>query len=625
MTGNGWSSSTFEVLTQNGKRWVIDMSSSRRTEAMDHAEHLISLGRHGGVRVTEMRDGWREERVVFEQIIAAQDAPLKIDPVPDAEFCTSLADYYELPARLTVGRILRAYLDKNNITMLELLFHPGHLRALDRMDKFFPSALQHGAHLQAKLTGQSKAERIDKLQTVFDQVLKRARTKDDLLPYISVMDEHGLSRVLHDVEQHVDAKFARRFVYGVLSDHLEGGAWRDKFRRAVDLAEGADGGAELAYADELMAELLDGVQAVEDIFGGFANAIDAWKAYALILDGRFDQPPRYMSDDVARLNRLFARRSLPATADVLARRIARGLGGTHPLSKNDRDANRSAFIGLVRDLTGPTGLKGGVGMAEAVILRAQTLLGDDIADLPVDTAMRQALYLVPSQAARLGLLLDLSRSRFWEKDAPAIVSQIAHLLAGLDRLSDLFPEDVAESERGDAIEALSTRLEHSALDETCRAQVGEKLRALQRVPAEEASPSAVDEKPAPAPEPEAVRPKPKNGVLELQKGDLLFEEGETGEEAYLIEDGIIEVSRNHNGETVHLAVLGQGEIIGEMSLIDRQPRMASARAVVSTRLLCISDAFLQGRMQALAKDDQVMHLLIKTLVRRLRGMARLTE
>jgi len=597
---------------------------------MDYAENLLSNGQQHGVRVTEMRDTWRDERIIFEKLSSDSEKPLKIDPTTEATFCTSLSDYYALPARLTMGRILRAYLDKNNITMLELLFHPGHLRALDRMDTFYPSAIQHGAQLQAKLTGQTKMERLDKLQTVFDQVLKRARKSDLLIPYVSSLPKHGFATIIADIEANEDAKYVTRYIYGVLADYIQGGGWRDKFKRAIELAEAAGDGGDIHYADELIAEILDGVAAIDEIFGGFSCAGEAWKTYMLIIGSRFDKAPRYMSDDVLRLSVLFARHDMTSTREVLLRRISRGLAGTQSLSNHDRDRDRSDFIGLVRDLIEPTGITGGPPMVEAMILRAKSLLGDEGADLPIDTAIRQALYLMPSQAARLGVLLDLTASELGQKHDVAIRQQLLHLLNELRSIYDLFPQDVTDQERIRGTDALRVRLGMSALGDEFKTTLSTSLNKLfdgNEAEIKIVLPSASqkvsntqDTQQAPKP-----RPTSKDGELELAKGEVLFEEGEMGAEAYLILDGIIEVSRTHNGKTQHLAMLSKGEILGEMSLIDHQPRMASATAAVTTRLACISDENLHERMDALAKNDQVLHFLLKTLVRRLRGLARITE
>jgi len=628
----GWSTSTFEVQTHNGKRWVIDMASPRRSEAMDFAEKLLAAGKHDGVRVTELRKGWSVERVVFEKTNQGREKPLRINPEPEARFCTSLNDYYTLPARLTMGRILRAYLDQNSISMLELLFHAGHLRALDRMDKFFPSAVQHGAQLQAKLTGQTKLERLNKLQTVFDKVLARARKSDDLAEYAEFLARNDLDRAIAHVEKEVEPKQVLRTIYGMLANHIEGGGWRDKFKCAVALAETSSEERALGFADEVIAEILDGKMAIEELFGGFSTPIEAWKTYLALIGGRFTRAPSYMSPDLVRLNELFNRHQLESTRQVLLRRVSKGLGSTQPLSKDDRNQDRTDFIGLLRSLVEPTGLSGGPYMAEAMILRAKTVLGEDGTDLPIDTAIRQALYLMPSQAVRLGVLLDLTSSDLGQKYEGAIRQQLLHLLDALRSIYDLFPTDVQEEERLRGIDALRERLGMSVLGDDLKTSLSASLGNMVENQAQktqaEFRPEAEPEHEVGAEEPSSPTDQTADqtvGELALKPGDVLFEEGEEGKAAYLILDGTLEVSRTIGEKSRHLATLGRGEIVGEMALIDHQPRMASVTALTASKLMCISEKSLSDRMSKLAESDQVLHFLLKTVVRRLRGLARNSE
>lgn len=628
MAQKGWSKSTFEVLANNGKRWVIDMSSPRRDDAMEYAENLLATGKYDGVRVTELRDGWSSERVVFEKTNLGREKPLRIFPEPQAEFCTTLNDYYALPARLTMGRILRAYLDQNSLSMLELLFHAGHLRSLDRMDKFFPSAVQHGAQLQAKLTGQSKMERLDKLQTVFDKVLARARKSDDLAAYAEFLEHNNLDHAIALIERDVSPKQVERTIYGMLANHIEGGGWREKFKRAIVLAETSVDARSVALADELVAEILDGMAAIEELFGGFSTPVDAWKTYVAIISGRFTKAPGYMSPDIVRLNELFNLHPMTATRQVLLRRVSKGLGSTQAFSKDGREKDRSDFVGLLRGLVEPTGLSGGPNMAEAMILRAKTLLGEDGDDLPIDTAIRQALYLMPSQAVRLGVLLDLTSTDLGEKHEVAIRQQLLHLLDALQSIYDLFPEDVDDDERTYGIDALRERLGMSILGEDIKtslsASLGKMVTDQSQKPQAESEPQS---KPQPKSQSEKA-PSPSEqteGELALAPGQVLFEEGEEGKAAYLVLDGVLEVSRIISDESRHLATLGRGEIVGEMALIDHQPRMASVKAVSAAKLMCISEKSLSDRMGRLAENDQVLHFLLKTVVRRLRGLARNSE
>jgi CRP-like cAMP-binding protein len=71
-------------------------------------------------------------------------------------------------------------------------------------------------------------------------------------------------------------------------------------------------------------------------------------------------------------------------------------------------------------------------------------------------------------------------------------------------------------------------------------------------------------------------------------GDIIFKEGSTGGELYLILDGKVRISRDVSGMGEEaLAVLGPGDAFGEMSLIDDFPRSADARVHERCRLLML--------------------------------------
>ena len=66
-------------------------------------------------------------------------------------------------------------------------------------------------------------------------------------------------------------------------------------------------------------------------------------------------------------------------------------------------------------------------------------------------------------------------------------------------------------------------------------------------------------------------------------------------------------------------------MLGEMSLIDDQPRAASARASEDSLLVVLSKESLKIRLQRLEQTDKVLHRLMGVLVNRLRGMAKTAE
>ena len=61
---------------------------------------------------------------------------------------------------------------------------------------------------------------------------------------------------------------------------------------------------------------------------------------------------------------------------------------------------------------------------------------------------------------------------------------------------------------------------------------------------------------------------------------MLFEQGDQSDALFIVGHGELEVvGRSEMGEKVVLAILGQGTVVGEMSLIEGGPRSATVRSV----------------------------------------------
>ena len=103
-------------------------------------------------------------------------------------------------------------------------------------------------------------------------------------------------------------------------------------------------------------------------------------------------------------------------------------------------------------------------------------------------------------------------------------------------------------------------------------------------------------------------------------GTRIFQFGDPGDKLFIILEGKVRISREVAGMGEEaLAVLGPGEVFGEMSLLDDAPRSADARAHERCRLLVISkDAF--DDLLFLHKDlaFEVLWNCVRTLSGRLR-------
>ena len=103
--------------------------------------------------------------------------------------------------------------------------------------------------------------------------------------------------------------------------------------------------------------------------------------------------------------------------------------------------------------------------------------------------------------------------------------------------------------------------------------------------------------------------------VHLPPGAELFAEGDAGESAYLIRQGEIEITRLSDGRPVPLAVRRQGEMVGEMAILEQAPRMASARALTDCTLLAIRREQLD---QLVSSSSSVARVLLATVTTRLR-------
>jgi CRP-like cAMP-binding protein len=102
-------------------------------------------------------------------------------------------------------------------------------------------------------------------------------------------------------------------------------------------------------------------------------------------------------------------------------------------------------------------------------------------------------------------------------------------------------------------------------------------------------------------------------VAHVVPGAQLLREGEHARSMFIVREGELQIlKRGRDGTEFKLAVLKTGDVVGEMSLIDIQPRSATARAV-GEATLCVID---QQEIAKLYQTDlEVYTLLVLNIAR----------
>lgn len=102
----------------------------------------------------------------------------------------------------------------------------------------------------------------------------------------------------------------------------------------------------------------------------------------------------------------------------------------------------------------------------------------------------------------------------------------------------------------------------------------------------------------------------------IDRGETLFNEGDAGDKLYVVTDGKIKLGRSSSdGRENLLAILGPGQMFGELSLFDPGPRSATATAVTDVKLRSLSH---EAMLPILAEHPHVSRGLLYQLAARLR-------
>jgi CRP-like cAMP-binding protein len=104
-------------------------------------------------------------------------------------------------------------------------------------------------------------------------------------------------------------------------------------------------------------------------------------------------------------------------------------------------------------------------------------------------------------------------------------------------------------------------------------------------------------------------------VLNLEAGNYLMREGEESNEMYYLSSGTLGVFKRKGDAEQQIGTIYSGELVGEMSFIDGEPRSATVKALGECELKVIPKDALQ---RYLSGQPKWYKALVQTLLDRLR-------
>jgi CRP-like cAMP-binding protein len=111
-------------------------------------------------------------------------------------------------------------------------------------------------------------------------------------------------------------------------------------------------------------------------------------------------------------------------------------------------------------------------------------------------------------------------------------------------------------------------------------------------------------------------------IVQHPMGEIIFSEGEIGNDMFILQAGTVELIKAIAGETKVLATLEKGDFFGEMSVLEDLPRTATARAKTDVEVVRINGATFDTMLKS---NTEIAIRMMRKLSRRLREVTSMLE
>ena len=376
---------SFEVHCLKENRWVIETSIPNQTEAEAYARKLLEKKEIMGVKVVREREGRSSstEAVTFSKVKEKKEEKITVQQIDSSPVCQSANDCCALPARMALNRLFRQYLDKQNLTPIEILHNYREIKRVQDSDSLMTSAVGQLATLQASSGTGTVIQRRDALYGFLGELTRRAKDVESLpLPSIKQL---GIDATIAKItpgagDDPENANYL--FRVAVSRELIDIRSYLGKLDRALMWVEDSQDDEAARRLDDFVCDVLGTSSVIQDLLGDQPSLMAAVTKLLDLAQGRWEAPPPGANgaaageeDRMARIARLIVSGRLPDCTRVLVERVRLMLSGGNPLMRSDPEQEVPSFRTLLDRLV-PDGdqIFGGTDMVDALVQRKMRIL-----------------------------------------------------------------------------------------------------------------------------------------------------------------------------------------------------------------------------------------------------------
>ena len=477
----------FEILALHGDTWQIDATVNKKSEIEEVASQILGESGVSGVRVVhdsilieKSINDLEEEDFVFEKIKDAVQEKIFVGEIDTAPNCEVADDLLKPDALTTLNRLFRKYLDKNNITAMEVIHNGKEIKRLNDADTLVPSAVGKVAKIQSENSDASSNDRRDILFEFMQEITNKANQAEERgLPAIKKTSFTEAISELKKTASEGELQYLLNVI--IAKELIDTRSYWGKLLQTIRWASDLDDPGVEAALDRFVADILANNSVIQDLLG---DQLDLGSAVIEMLDlgsgsletGELDElQEEGMEWTKAKLNQIMARPSFKISQLILLERAEQQIAGSGKLSKEGETGEKERFNAILDRVITKDEVLGGAQMAEALTERQTRLINKGGL-----TGLKEAINtLIPSlrsPARKIALLLSLASSKMAEDKLEQFIQEhIETLLIKPSSISGIVSPDLPPNRKMEQITSSFYQIEKSQLDQELKDKITARL------------------------------------------------------------------------------------------------------------------------------------------------------